>query len=224
VTEGTKTGAMAVVAGVVTLLALLTASRPSTIAPTSGSVGKPLFEKFTDPLAATSLKILRYDSPKEEYVDFELSKDRKGVWTIPSHEGYPADADKQMSEAANLFVGMKAIDIASQKRSDQELFGVVEPNKQNSDKGGEGVGMLVQMRDSKGDMLADLIIGKETNQKLRFVRVPSEDVIYVAEIETAPLSTEFKSWIESDLLKLSSNDVEAVGIKVWPFKKRTKRI
>jgi hypothetical protein len=213
VTEGTKTGAMAVVAGVVTLLALLTASRPSTIAPTSGSVGKPLFEKFTDPLAATSLKILRYDSPKEEYVDFELSKDRKGVWTIPSHEGYPADADKQMSEAANLFVGMKAIDIASQKRSDQELFGVVEPNKQNSDKGGEGVGMLVQMRDSKGDMLADLIIGKETNQKLRFVRVPSEDVIYVAEIETAPLSTEFKSWIESDLLKLSSNDVEAVGIR-----------
>jgi hypothetical protein len=118
-----------------------------------------------------------------------------------------------MSDAANLFVGMKTIDVASEKREDQELFGVIEPDKKNAEKGGKGVGMLVQLRDSKGDMLADLIIGKETDNKQRFVRVPSEDVIYVAEIDTVPLSTEFKQWIEADLLKLSSNDVETIGIR-----------
>ncbi len=213
VTEGTKTGAMAIVAGVIGLLAWGTSSRNS-YAPVAGTVGATVFEKFTDPMTAASLKILRYDKPKEDYVEFEVAQDRKsGIWTIPSHESYPADASKQMSQAANLFVGLKTLGIASQKRADQVLFGVVEPNKQNADKGGEGVGTLVQMRDTKGDILADLIIGKDNDKNQRFVRVPSEDVIYVVDLDTAPLSTDFKQWIEADLLKLSSNDIETIGIR-----------
>ncbi len=213
VTEGTKTGAMAIVAGVIGLLAWGTSSRNS-YAPVAGTVGATVFEKFTDPMTAASLKILRYDKPKEDYVEFEVAQDRKsGIWTIPSHESYPADASKQMSQAANLFVGLKTLGIASEKRADQVLFGVVEPNKQNADKGGEGVGTLIQMRDTKGDILADLIIGKDNDKNQRFVRVPSTDVIYVVELDTAPLSTDFKQWIEADLLKLSSNDIETIGIR-----------
>jgi Domain of unknown function (DUF4340) len=213
VTEGTKTGAMAIVAGVIGLLAWGTSSRNS-YAPVAGTVGATVFEKFTDPMTAASLKILRYDKPKEDYVEFEVAQDRKsGIWTIPSHESYPADASKQMSQAANLFVGLKTLGIASTKRADQVLFGVVEPNKQNADKGGEGVGTLVQMRDTKGDILADLIIGKDNDKNQRFVRVPSTDVIYVVDLDTAPLSTDFKQWIEADLLKLSSNDIETIGIR-----------
>ena len=213
-TEGNKTGSMAAVAAIIALLAWGTSSRNNAYAPVKGLVGKPLFEKFSDPMTAASLKILRYDKPKEDYVDFEVAQERKsGLWTIPSHESYPADASKQMSQAANLFVGLKTIGIASQKRSDQALFGVVEPNKQNTDKGGEGVGMLVQMRDPKGDMLADLIIGKDNDKNQRFVRIPSEDVIYVVELDSTPLSTDFKQWIEADLLKLSANDIETIGIR-----------
>ena len=207
-TEGTKTGTMAVIAALIALLAWTTSSRTYTSPNVKSAKGKVLFEKFSDPVTAASLKILRYDSSVEDYVEFEVAQDRKsGIWTLPSHESYPADATKQMSDAANLFVGLKTIDVASEKREDQELFGVIEPDKKNAEKGGKGVGMLVQLRDSKGDMLADLIIGKETDNKQRFVRVPSEDVIYVAEIDTVPLSTEFKQWIEADLLKLISNDV-----------------
>ncbi|HUP80120.1 MAG TPA: DUF4340 domain-containing protein, partial [Pirellula sp.] len=213
-TEGTKTGSLAAVVGIVALLAYVTSNGNRVNTQIQDKINKALFEKFTDPLAAASLKILRYDTPKEDYVDFEVARDRKvGVWTIPSHESYPADAGKQMSEAANLFVGLKVVDIASEKKSEQALFGVVEPNKQNTDKGGEGVGMLVQMRDEKGDMLADIIIGKEIEKQKRYVRVPSEDVIYVVKLDTAPLSTDFKQWIEPDLLKLSSNDVETLGIR-----------
>ncbi len=213
-TEGTKTGTMAIIAALIALLAWTTSSRTYTATNAKSVKGKVLFEKFSDPVTAASLKILRYDSSVEDYVEFEVAQDRKsGIWTLPSHESYPADATKQMSDAANLFVGMKTIDVASEKREDQELFGVIEPDKKNAEKGGKGVGMLVQLRDSKGDMLADLIIGKETDNKQRFVRVPSEDVIYVAEIDTVPLSTEFKQWIEADLLKLSSNDVETIGIR-----------
>ena len=213
-TEGTKTGSLAAVVGIVALLAWVTSAGNRANTPVSGMKGKPLFEKFSDPLTAASLKILRYDSPKEDYVDFEVARDRKvGLWTIPSHESYPADAGKQMSEAANLFVGLKVLDVASEKKTEQTLFGVVEPNKQNADKGGEGVGMLVQMKDEKGNMLADVIIGKEIDKKKRYVRVPSEDVIYVVELDTAPLSTDFKQWIEPDLLKLSSNDIETLGVR-----------
>jgi len=214
VTEGTKTGSLAAVVGIVALLAYVTSNGNRVNTQIKDKINKALFEKFTDPLAAASLKILRYDTPKEDYVDFELARDRKvGVWTIPSHESYPADAGKQMSEAANLFVGLKVVDIASEKKSEQALFGVVEPSKQNTDKGGEGVGMLVQMRDEKGDVLADIIIGKEIEKQKRYVRVPSEDVIYVVKLDTAPLSTDFKQWIEPDLLKLSSNDIETLGIR-----------
>ena len=213
-TEGTKTGSLAAVVGIVVLLAWFTSNGNRSNSPIIEMVGKPLFEKFTDPLAAASLKILRYDTPKEDYIDFEVARDRKfGLWTIPSHESYPADAGKQMSEAANLFVGLKVLGIATEKKSEQSLFGVVEPNKQNSDQGGEGVGMLVQMRDEKGDILTDVIIGKEIDKKKRYVRVPSEDVIYVVELDIAPLSTDFKQWIEPDLLKLSSNDIETLGVR-----------
>jgi hypothetical protein len=219
VTEGRKTGIMALVAMLLTALAWGTSGRTTSLSPSIKSMkGKVLFEKFTDPVDAASLKLLRYDSAKEDYIEFEVAQDRKTqVWTLPSHESYPADAVKQMSEAANLFVGLKTLDVASEKKSDQELYGVIEPNKQNADKGGQGVGMLVQMRNAKGDALADLIIGKEIgdNKKQRFVRIPSEDVIYVAEIETAPLSTEFKQWIEPDLLKLSSNDIETLSVREY---------
>lgn len=214
--EGQKTGIFAVIAGVVALLAWATTSRNVVVNAKTSRIGQAIFEKFNDPLTAASLKLLRYDSSKEQMDEFEVSKDRKtGVWSIPSHESYPADASKQMADAATLFVGLKALDVASEKREDQSLFGVIAPDKQKEDQGGDGVGMLVQMRDEKGEMLADIIIGKDVdgNKKKRFVRIPSEDVIYVAELDTTPLTTEFKQWIEPDLLQLSSTDIETFGIR-----------
>ena len=216
--DTSKTGIVAALAVVSSLLAWMTTTRNYSTGPTGAQnkVNQVIFEKFTDPLAAASLKIVQYDSNAEKYSEFEVSKDRKtGVWTIPSNENYPADANRQMSEAANLFVGLKALNVASEKRDEQALYGVVEPDKKKEESGGEGVGTLVQLRDEKGDILADLIIGKpdSQDQKKRFVRIPSEDVIYVAEINPAPLSTDFKQWIESDLLKLSAADIEVIGIR-----------
>ncbi|MFM8262054.1 MAG: DUF4340 domain-containing protein [Pirellula sp.] len=216
--ESAKTGIIAALAAVTALAAWSTTTRNFTTLESNASarVNQALFEKFTDPLDAASLKIVKYNNDAEQYEEFEVAKDsRSGVWTLPSNENYPADANKQMSDAANLFVGMKVLNVASEKRDEHKLFGVLEPDKKKEAEGGEGVGMLVQLRNSKGDSLVDLIIGKEDAQdnKKRFVRVPSEDVTYVAEITTTPLSTDFKQWIESDLLKLSANDIETLGIR-----------
>jgi hypothetical protein len=213
VNEGSKTGVFALIAGAVALLAWATTPRNTVDPSTTATMGKVLFEDFKDPLEAAWLKIVKFDPNQQATVEFEVAKDSKsGLWSIPSREGYPADASKQMAEAATLFIGLKSLDVASEKRTDQELFGVLEPSTQR-EQGGDGVGMLVQMRDSKNNMLVDIIIGKETDDKKRFLRAPNEDVIYVADVNTQPLSTDFKQWIESDLLKLSSNDIDSIGIK-----------
>lgn len=222
-TESSKTGIIAAIAAVSTFLAWSTTTRNYSTGSSTATdrINQPLFEKFADPLSAASLKIVKYDSDAEQYEEFEVAKDRNGVWTIPSHENYPADANKQMSEAANLFVGLKALNIASEKRDEHKMFGVLEPDKKKEAEGGDGVGELVQFRGEKGDVLADLIIGKvdATDTKKRFVRIPSEDVIYVVELNANPLSTDFKQWIESDLLKLSSNDIEGIGIRNYSLVK-----
>lgn len=211
--EGSKTGVFALIAGAVALLAWATTPRNTVDPSATATMGKVLFEGFNDPLDAAWLKIVKFDPNQQATVEFEVAKDAKsGLWSIPSREGYPADASKQMAEAATLFIGLKSLDVASEKRADQELFGVLEPSTQR-EQGGDGVGMLVQMRDAKNNMLVDIIIGKETDDKKRFLRAPNEDVIYVADISTQPLSTDFKQWIESDLLKLSSNDIDSIGIK-----------
>lgn len=222
--ENTKTGIVAALAIGASLLAWMTTTRNYSTGTTGlqTKVNQVLFDKFTDPLSAASLKIVKYDKDAEKYSEFQVTKDRRtSVWTIPSNENYPADANRQMSEAANLFIGLKALNVASEKREEAALFGVLEPDKTKESQGGDGVGMLVEFRDEKGDALADLIIGKPDSQdpKKRFVRVPAEDVIYVAEINPAPLSTDFKQWIESDLLKLSAADIETLGIRNYSLVK-----
>ncbi len=163
--EGSKTGVFALIAGAVALLAWATTPRNSVDPSATATRGKVLFESFKDPLDASWLKIVKFDQNQQATVEFEVAKDSKsGLWSIPSREGYPADASKQMAEAATLFIGLKSLDVASEKRSDQELFGVLEPSAQR-EQGGEGVGMLVQMRDSKNNMLVDIIIGKEPTTK-----------------------------------------------------------
>ncbi len=214
-TEGRKTGIFALIAGAVALLAWATTNRNRIdTSDVTQMIGKVLFEKFTDPVNAASLKIQRYDTAKEAFDDFEVSKDRSsGRWSIPSHDSYPADASKQVADASNLFIGLKVLDIASEKREEHGLYGVIAPDKTKENQGGNGVGMLVQLRDDKAEILADLIIGKEIDKKKRFARIPSEDVTYVVELETTPLSTDFKTWIEPDLLKLSSMDIENLAVR-----------
>ncbi len=216
VNESRKTGIFAAVAALMALAAWWTSPRVSFKENFAESVvNKEIFDKY-DPSAAASLKIVKYDDALAKFKTFEVSRSRDGgAWTIPSHDGYPADASKQMSEAANLFLGMIAIGLQSTNREDQKLYGVVEPDQERIEIGAEGVGTLVRLQDARGDTLVNLVIGKEVKDdpKLRFVRKPNEDAIYVAAVDTSVLSTDFKRWIEDDLLKLSSTDIDTINFR-----------
>ena len=213
--ETQKTVAYIGIALVLGLVAVV--ARPRQEATTKKDiVDKPLFEKLADPMKAAGLEVVRYVEDVGEVHTFEVAKNpTTGLWSIPSHGNYPADAQDQMKDAASSLSGLTVLDIASENQQDQQLYGVVEPNKEKLKVGDKGVGLLVSFKDEKGGNLARVIVGKQRKgtPEQRFVRIPGQDPIYVVKISTDKLSTKFEDWIEKDLLKVNAFDVERLRLK-----------
>ncbi|QDV59407.1 DUF4340 domain-containing protein [Rosistilla oblonga] len=215
-TESGKTGVFWLVASVVVALAAIVAWPRSTETDLAGLIGKPIFEKFNDVLDVSMLKIDRFDEELGQLSSFEVTRDSKtNQWSIPSHDGYPADATEQIRDAATAFLNLEILDVASEVKDDHEKFGVLEPNATSLKVGDEGVGRLVQFENDNGDVLVNLIIGSKVkdSEDQRFVRIPTQDVTYVVKFDDTPLTTKFDSWIEDNLLDLSSFDIEKIGIR-----------
>ena len=174
-----------------------------------------LFDNFTDPLAAKSLEINSVEEKNGEFHNFKVAQASNGRWVIPSHSDYPADAQTQLRDAATSLIGLQPVGIATEKPEEHKLFGVVEPNKEKFKLGDEGIGTLVRIQDGKGKNLAQLIVGGKVKNApdQRFVRIPSQDPVYVVKYNLDKLSTNFENWIEKDLLKMNALDVETIRLK-----------
>jgi hypothetical protein len=177
-----------------------------------------LFPELSDPAKAASMEIVSFDDETATLKPFKVVQSG-GVWKLPSHEGYPADAKEQLAAAATELVDRPILGVASESRADHETFGVIEPDPEKIKVGTTGVGRLVEIRDASGNKLARLIIGKEDKKpagapgrSLRFVRKADQDPVYRVEIDTAKFSTKFDDWIEKDLLKISPWDVRRLVI------------
>lgn len=217
--EITKTLALGAVAGVSALIALV--SRPSTVTVRPESeVGKPLCADFKDPLAAKSLKIVQFDESVSEATELEV-RETNGIWTLPSHENYPADAENRVRDATTPFVdlNLKVIDVVSDKESEHALYGVIEPGAAKAGVGAQGVGTLVTVKDKDGKSLVNLIIGKadKKNAELRYVRRPGQRHVFVAKVDPTKLPVKFEEWIERDLLKLNAWDISQLVLKDYSF-------
>jgi hypothetical protein len=199
------------------LLAFFARPRPEAL-DVESQTGKLLFEDFQDPTKVQSLEIVRFDEDLGEIHTFEVTKNKKtGLWTIPSHSDYPADAEDRVRDAATFFVGLKILDNATDEdegATNHKYYGVVEPDKDTLKLGDEGVGLLVNFENDKGDDYA-LVVGEKVkgSEDLRFVRKPGQDIVYVAKIDPEKLSTQFEDWIEKDFLNLSPWDVENLRIR-----------
>ncbi len=213
--EAIKTVIYLGVALVVALVAVFTYPKQESFQPPD-LLGKPLFEGFSDPEQAAELQIVTIKEDVGEWTEFEVARDSQtGLWSIPSSSNYPADAEAQMRDAATSLIDLQVLGIVSENASDHETFGVIEPDKQKTEASQEGVGLLVSVSDAKGKDLAKVIIGKRVKgtEDQHFVRKPGQNPIYVVKIDPAKFPTEFEKWIERDLLKLSSFDVEHVALK-----------
>jgi len=214
VTEVIKTLIFAGVAIVVSLVAAFV-SWPRAADQTESRVGTALFQQFTDPLAASSMKIVTFDDETGQLSNFEVRKDPETEeWTIPSRDGYPADALEQMKNAANAFVALKVLDTQTDKAEDHDDLGVAEPKLEALQVGDEGVGRLVTLKDEKQETIAELIIGDvpKDDPSQRYVRIPGQDPVYVVRFDDSPLTTSFRAWIDNDLLQLSSIELSSLEI------------
>ncbi len=177
--------------------------------------GKPLFAEFTDPDAAAELAILKFREDVGDLTEFEVARDTEtGLWMIPSSSDYPADAETQMRDAAIALIDLQVLGVASDSASEHETYGVIEPKKQMG-RSQQGVGLLVTVKSAKEKDLASIIIGKRVKgtDNQHFVRKPGIDSVYVVSIDPDKFPTDFEKWIERDLLKVNTLDVERVTLK-----------
>ena len=179
-----------------------------------------LFPELSDASKAASLEIVKYDEALATLQPFKVVQSG-GVWVLPSHQNYPADAKDQLAAAATELVDIESLDVVSKSPADHETYGVIEPDPDKIKPGMTGIGELVEIRDASGTKLARLIIGKEdkrpagagaAGRALRFVRKSGQDPVYRIEIDTSKFVTQFDDWIEKDLLKLSPWDVRRLTL------------
>ena len=83
-------------------------------------------------------------------------KQVNGIWTLPSHDGYPADAENRIRDAATQFVDLKILQVVTDDVGKYGLYGVQEPNADKSAVGDQGVGTLVNIKDEGGNNLVNL--------------------------------------------------------------------
>jgi hypothetical protein len=192
--------------------------RPAPVKPEAERV---LFPELADAAKAASLEIVSYDDELATLAPFKVAQSG-GVWVLPAHENYPADAKEQLAAAATELVDRPILDVVSNSPGDHETYGVIEPDPEKIRPGMTGVGQLVEIRDASGNKLARLVVGKEDRRPaggaaaggraLRFVRKAGQDPVYRVELDTSKFTTKFDDWIEKDLLKLSPWDVRRVVI------------
>ena len=176
----------------------------------SAKLNTPFFPDFKDPSAPTSIRVVSFN--EEQAVSRIFVVDNKdGLWRIPSHNNYPADGADRLAKTATSLIGVVREEFMPGSETRHEAFGVVDPLETDSTKL-KGRGQRVTL--TKGDeVLLDLIIGKAVRERPghRYLRRPDEKSVYVAKINP-DLSTKFSDWVETNLLKLSRDELTSVEI------------
>lgn len=206
--EFAKTGALLGAAALLTVLAISSKPGEARLA-LFDDQGQEFFPQFTDGSAIAELELTAFRSESSSIYAFVVKRDDKQVWTIPSHGNYPADASDQMGKAAAMLIGLKKDSVVGDSKGRHAEYDLIDPLAEGVET--KGRGKRLKLKDSAGNLLADLIIGKELEDKpgVYYVRLPDQKRIYKTKLEGA-LSTQFTDWIETDLLKAQSFNIQKV--------------
>ena len=194
-------------------------------------VGKPFYEDFVESSQATSLKVVAMDEDAEMQ---EFSVEQvDGLWTIPSHHNYPAEAVSRLAATSSSIIGLEREVLAGRLESEFERFGVVDPSGDEATDP-ETVGKSLTLLDENGEPLADFIIGKQVEvvaqpqnefreraepDSYYYVRRRDENQTFKVKLDI-DLSTKFSDWIEPDLLKIERNQLLRVFLDNYEVSER----
>jgi len=191
------------------------ALKPSTPKPPSefAEVGEPFYKEF-DALQAKSLKVVSFNEATATSSTFEVEF-KDGLWRIPSHHNYPADAKDRLGKTAASIIAIRKDEFRSSSKEDHAELGVVDPLEEDSTQI-KGRGQRLTLKDEQGTILADYIIGKQVKNRTGFyyVRKPDQKTVYVSKLNI-DLSTKFSDWIETNLLSLGSGQLRDIVINKY---------
>ncbi|MFT4511835.1 MAG: hypothetical protein ACI89X_001041 [Planctomycetota bacterium] len=171
--------------------------------------GEEFFPGFVDSDKVAELELTAYRVESSRVYAFGVKRGPKGLWTIPSHSDYPADASDQMGKAASMLIGLRKESVVGDRKGNYADYDLIDPVSEGTETAGRGT--RVKLKDSAGNMLADLIVGKEVDGKTgtHYVRLPEGKRVYKVELKGS-LSTQFTDWIETDLLKAQAFNIAKV--------------
>ncbi|MCA9082909.1 MAG: DUF4340 domain-containing protein [Planctomycetaceae bacterium] len=187
------------------------ASRPSTVAG-YGDVGQDFFGDFTDPTKAAALSVVDFDEQTRDVQSFSVKQNDDGLWVIPSHHDYPAEAADRLAKSATSLLGLKKVAVQSRSKDDWKSYGVVDPEAEGAATAAER-GTRITLRDGSGNALVDLIVGNEVDGRdgHYYVREPEKNTTYITRLNP-DLSAKFSDWIEPDLLKVTQSEIVSITI------------
>jgi len=189
------------------------ANRPPVVEGFS-DVGQEFYPDFTDPLKATELSVVKYDPDLKEARSFSVKRREDGLWVIPSHHDYPAEARERLAKTAASLIGIRKVALQSRSKDDWARYGVEDPTAtavgsvEGSDEKDQVRGTRITLKDASTNSLVDVIVGKavEGREKHYYVRQPEKNPVFIAKMD-ADLSAKFSDWIEPDLLKVTQADI-----------------
>ena len=232
--EATKT-----ICFVVAAAGMLTAAVASNIAnrprPVTDfeTIGQPFYPDFVKTDVARSLVVNSLDELAVKRQKFEI-KQTNGLWQIPSHEGYPAEAAQRLAQTSASLMGITRDSLVGRSVADHVKFGVIDPRDEDI-VDMDAVGQSITLRDANDDVLVDLIVGKEASdegdrtrpgqlmqqddQTYYYVRREDESNVYRIPLQI-DVSTKFADWIEPDLLQIEADKVVAVKLNNYQIEQR----
>jgi hypothetical protein len=156
------------------------------------------------------LRVVTWDDSAGAPKVFEVTR-TQGSWLIPSHYNYPADGGSRVGKTSGGVRNIARGRLVTRDSKQYEDLGVVDPLAEDAKL--KGRGKRVVLKDATGGVLVDLIIGKSVpdSDGLVFVRDAEDPAVYTAKVE-GDISTRFVDWVETDLLKLKSEDIRSISV------------
>jgi hypothetical protein len=191
----TRTLIMAAIAGVLTVLAILTQIGGGAPVATSDRTGTAVFPTFAEERGATSA--IRITLADESYT---LVATGEG-WRLGTRDGYPV-RDDRMTELAS---GLASLVWDTPRTDDKEKLnriGLGDPRE-------GGTGALLELLGEEGEVTAGLITGRKSESI--YARRPDETMAFRVTGDLPPLYSS-QAWLDLDFLDIHEDAVSAVRI------------
>ncbi len=176
--------------------------------------GQEFYPNFKDPSQVASVEVMEWNEKKADIDTFKVDLDKGKGWVIPTKYNYPANAEFRLGGMISCFMDLKKDRIRSDNAEEHAQLGVIDP----ANPGGalQGIGRRVTVRDAAGKVLFDMIIGEKVKDHydMSYVRVPDSARVYDCQV-TDNLSTKFADWIKTDLLEVTSADINEIVFNAY---------